>query len=619
MKNSLLTEVRRLHSLMGLSGTLTEEKLYEITSKDAKERYYPKINDYIYAKIVALDPTYNQTTDQFGKYDKWLLNADNLSIIQKTKEEDYYKIRDDLSLYDRLKNANKLPAEYKDINAFNITQLANYIFDNYTRNANFDVNSVTSQTQDNRNIKKDADKYVVGDFTIINPKTEESACFYGKGTKWCTAAINDNRFDQYNREGKIWILIDKYKPNEKLQFHFESEQFMDAGDREIDIGEFFGENDDVYNFFAKMYPNIDYLMAKRAAEKGMYEDFNHYYSNEFDDGEKEEIIDKLLDNISGGNDDYGGGGDAGNAVDMLSQIRYDFKEYKDSGSRIMSSTASNYRYALEGIIRYDGENSRYNDNQSYATEFIHIFGGLTEDDIQILYDNLHQEGMDTLTAIVSSFDNGMQLLNQYIIDNDLGDEFKTNDDVLKAVIKLQKAYPAYPVLETQLVKITINGVNYEDQTFSITLERKPVNGQKAQSLSGSIDYRNIYNYLNNYSLFEHKRQTQLIIEVRRMRSIMELRNNETTVKMRKGVPYRDVTAPPNGDRMTFTGNETGVVIAGSNMNGGDTQVQLTDGRVVLTTDDAVEDANVGQDVVSIETNDINDSGMNNSMGTAGGV
>lgn len=99
-----------------------------------------------------------------------------------------------------------------------------------------------------------------------------------------------------------------------------------------------------------------------------------------------------------------------------------------------------------------------------------------------------------------------------------------------------------------------------------------------------------------------------------MRSLMELRNNEMKVKMRKGAAFRDVTAPPDGNQMTFTGNELGVVIAGSNMNGGDTQIQLDDGRVVLTTDDAVEDANVGQDINSLETNDMNDSGMNNSIG-----
>jgi hypothetical protein len=103
-----------------------------------------------------------------------------------------------------------------------------------------------------------------------------------------------------------------------------------------------------------------------------------------------------------------------------------------------------------------------------------------------------------------------------------------------------------------------------------------------------------------------------------MRSLMELRNNEVKVQLRKGVRYRDITAPPDGNQMTFTGNEIGVVIAGSGMNGEDTQIQLDDGRVVLTSDDAVVDTHVGQDVNSIEANDINDSGMN-SMGGGGGA
>lgn len=105
----------------------------------------------------------------------------------------------------------------------------------------------------------------------------------------------------------------------------------------------------------------------------------------------------------------------------------------------------------------------------------------------------------------------------------------------------------------------------------------------------------------------------LLEELARARVLMELRSTGVRVKMKQGVPYRDATAPPNGKLNVFTGNESGVQIADTNMNSGGTQIQLDDGRLVLTTDDAVDDTNITQDQGSLEANDINDSGMNNSL------
>jgi hypothetical protein len=99
-------------------------------------------------------------------------------------------------------------------------------------------------------------------------------------------------------------------------------------------------------------------------------------------------------------------------------------------------------------------------------------------------------------------------------------------------------------------------------------------------------------------------------ELGRLKGLMELRNNQVKVRMRQGVPYQDTTAPPNSEPTVFNGDEIGVVIG---RNGSDrdglTQIQLDDGRVVLTGDEAVEDSNVTQDINSFEANDTNDSGM----------
>jgi len=51
-------------------------------------------------------------------------------------------------------------------------------------------------------------------FFIVNPLTHESSCYYGKGTKWCTAADSDYQFKQYNQDGKLFYILDKTLPTD---------------------------------------------------------------------------------------------------------------------------------------------------------------------------------------------------------------------------------------------------------------------------------------------------------------------------------------------------------------------------------------------------------------------
>ena len=75
--------------------------------------------------------------------------------------------------------------------------------------------------------KQEAEKLYEDDaYIIIHPKTMAASCLYGKGTKWCTAAKEDNRFDTFNSQGKLYIVIDKID-NHKYQFHFESQSYKD--------------------------------------------------------------------------------------------------------------------------------------------------------------------------------------------------------------------------------------------------------------------------------------------------------------------------------------------------------------------------------------------------------
>ena len=81
---------------------------------------------------------------------------------------------------------------------------------------------------------------------IIQPEDINAACYYGQGTRWCTAANSNNMFDRYDAEGPMYILLPttaKHK-GEKYQIHPESGQYMNEGDYPVeaqDLIDRFGE------------------------------------------------------------------------------------------------------------------------------------------------------------------------------------------------------------------------------------------------------------------------------------------------------------------------------------------------------------------------------------------
>jgi len=87
-------------------------------------------------------------------------------------------------------------------------------------------------------------------FFVVNPLTNESSCYYGKGTKWCTAAEGTNHFNRYNEDGKLFYVIDKslstsnpfYKVAILKKFDG-NESFWDAQDNSFSKGWIFGTDE----------------------------------------------------------------------------------------------------------------------------------------------------------------------------------------------------------------------------------------------------------------------------------------------------------------------------------------------------------------------------------------
>lgn len=71
------------------------------------------------------------------------------------------------------------------------------------------------------------------DWTVAVPLTKEAAQWWGRGTQWCTAADNDNMFEDYNKTGPLIVMV--MSDGTKVQFHTDEQecQFMNENDEPI--------------------------------------------------------------------------------------------------------------------------------------------------------------------------------------------------------------------------------------------------------------------------------------------------------------------------------------------------------------------------------------------------
>jgi hypothetical protein len=88
-------------------------------------------------------------------------------------------------------------------------------------------------------------------FTVVAPLTTSASCYYGAGTKWCTASSADNtHFNNYMKDGKLFYILDKTKPTSDrfykvalLKKFDGDESYFDAPDQKFTSGWIMGTNE----------------------------------------------------------------------------------------------------------------------------------------------------------------------------------------------------------------------------------------------------------------------------------------------------------------------------------------------------------------------------------------
>ena len=210
-----------------------------------------------------------------GPYSQWLIKQ---FILGKRKSnnsyrfielffEDLYKVTDDLKKFDRFKE--RIPEDQRDINKLTINQL-------YELTKNFSLEKTKATSAEKQQAAKTfehpgADVVFRGNDWVVVKISDKSqlgkdaACFYGgnnQETRWCTSAPGLSYFEKYIKDGPLFVILrnnseDLAKsgfPTERYQFHFESSQFMDIADRQVDLVDLFNNKmEELKPFFKDMF------------------------------------------------------------------------------------------------------------------------------------------------------------------------------------------------------------------------------------------------------------------------------------------------------------------------------------------------------------------------------
>ena len=211
-------------------------ELYKIINSFC--RNYPAIEDCTLKTLFMSDPTFKQTYRglYIGRYGVWI---GNMYANGNIKLGDIPELKAALATYD--KNKSQLPP-IKDCKS--LSELIEWV-----KNLSDDFKPVRKQSKAKADLEK---VYEDDEWVVYVPHSHEAARRGGERTYWCTASENDYYYNYYSKQGPLYINIRK-SDGAKFQFHFESNQFMDADDDPIRLNKI-GLSEGVANFYSKIDP-----------------------------------------------------------------------------------------------------------------------------------------------------------------------------------------------------------------------------------------------------------------------------------------------------------------------------------------------------------------------------
>ena len=191
------------------------------TVKELAKTQPQQLIDIILQYIEKGDPTPNKEYSQsIAK-----MYSNGLSKM----EDVVSTLADYLVKFDRLKRKKKIQPPRNDFNRYKDLESFYDVVDEYPE-----------EEEAKPEVKQNAKElYRDSKLIVTVPQDVQAACYYGQGTRWCTAGKNNNMYDYYTKGNRpLYVIIPRQQayPGEKYQFHFETKQFMNEQDQQIGPG-----------------------------------------------------------------------------------------------------------------------------------------------------------------------------------------------------------------------------------------------------------------------------------------------------------------------------------------------------------------------------------------------
>lgn len=236
--NEFLLEYDRNKTVQNLGQALHQKMLKDRTVQriygdDPLERINPEeLIGFALDRFQEADPTPNK------QYVQWL--ARTYAKDPSFKFEDVLStVHPYLEKFVKLNRRKKISSPQNDINKYSSFKNFMDILDQYP-----DPDQETVE----KNKGTAFTLYDDENWRVIVPQDETSSCYYGQGTRWCTAATKgNNMFKYYNGIAPILIAIPKNPehPGEKYQFHFGVSIDDNPMKSNSDIEDYINQNDDL--------------------------------------------------------------------------------------------------------------------------------------------------------------------------------------------------------------------------------------------------------------------------------------------------------------------------------------------------------------------------------------
>lgn len=173
------------------------------------------------------DPTLNKV------YLQWVLNNiiknfDSFSEVNHFIDEDFYKWKEYLKIYHKVKD--KLDLDKKNIQSLSLEELTDIALKWKEKEQEI---GTKNEVLDKKYKINENNEYLV---YMFKTATEEDFQFYqlvSTNTEWCTRP-NYKTFKNYINKSPLFVFINKQNRSQKYQFHQQTSQFMDKNDEGID-------------------------------------------------------------------------------------------------------------------------------------------------------------------------------------------------------------------------------------------------------------------------------------------------------------------------------------------------------------------------------------------------